>query len=79
MPDLTISVPEDVYRRARVEAAKRGRSVSSLVAEFLSTLGRSEDSFDRLLSQQEAVLAEIESFHAGDGLERDRLHDRSVR
>lgn len=79
MPNLTVSVPEDIYRQARIEAAKQGRSISSLVADFLSSLGRSGDPFNRLLSQQEAVLTEIESFRAGDRLERDRLHDRGVR
>ena len=49
------------------------------MTDFLSSLGRSGDPFDRLLSQQEAVLTEIESFRAGDRLERDLLHDRGVR
>lgn len=79
MPNVTVSVPEEVYRQARIEAARRGRSVSAMVAEFLSTLGPAEDPFDRLLRQQDAVLAEIESFRAGDRLQRDRLHDRRVR
>lgn len=76
MRNITVSVPDDVYRQARIRAAERGRSVSSLVAEFLATLGEEGDDFDRLLSQQEAVLAEIEQFRAADRLDRDALHDR---
>jgi len=31
MRNITVSVPDEVYRRARVEAAVQGRSVSALV------------------------------------------------
>lgn len=79
MRNITVSVPEDVYRQARIKAAEQGESVSALVAQFLSTLSDSDDRFDRLLAKQEEVLAEIESFRAGDRLGRDRLHDRAIR
>lgn len=79
MRNITVSVPDEVYRRARIEAAVRGRSVSALVAGFLSTLGDEESEFDRLLAQQEEILAEIDQFEAGNRLGRDELHDRAVR
>jgi uncharacterized protein DUF6364 len=74
--NITVSVPEKVYRQAKIKAAEQGRSVSALVAEYLSTLGDAGAEFERLLSQQEEVLAEIESFRAGDRLGRDQLHDQ---
>lgn len=79
MRNITVAVPDEVYRQARVQAAEQGRSVSALVAQFLSTLGDAGGKFERLLSQQEEVLAEIEDFRAGDRLRRDELHDRAVR
>ncbi len=79
MRNITVSVPDEVYRRARVEAAVQGRSVSSLVAGFLSSLGDAEGEFERLLAHQEEVLTEIKSFEAGNRLGRDELHDRAVR
>ena len=79
MRNITVSVPEDVYRQARVKAAQQGRSVSALVAGFLATLGGADDEFERLLAQQEQVLAEIGDFRAGDRLRRDELHERAVR
>jgi len=79
MRNITVSVPDEVYRRARIRSAEQGRSVSALVAEFLSTLGDAAGEFDRLLAQQEEVLAEIERFRAGDRLQRDELHERAVR
>lgn len=79
MRNLTVSVPDEVYRRARVRAAEQGRSVSALVAEFLAGLDDTDDEFERLLSQQAEVVAEIDAFRAGDRLERDEVHDRALR
>lgn len=79
MRNLTVSVPDDVYRRARIKAAEQGRSVSSLVAEFLSTLNEADEDFERRLALQAEVLAEVEAFRAGDRLTRDELHDRALR
>jgi hypothetical protein len=79
MRDITVSVPDEVYRRAQVAAAVQGRSISSLVAGFLSSLGDADREFERLLAQQDEVLAEIESFEAGNRRGRDELHDRAVR
>jgi plasmid stability protein len=79
MRNITVSVPDDIYRQAKIKAAERGRSVSALVAQFLGSLGGQNDEFERLLAQQEEVLAEVESFRAGDRLGREELHDRAVR
>jgi uncharacterized protein YdcH (DUF465 family) len=50
-----------------------------MVAGYLSSLGDANGEFERLLAQQDEVLAEIERFEAGDRLGRDELHDRAVR
>jgi plasmid stability protein len=78
MANITVSVPEEVYRQARIRAAEQGSSVSALVAKFLSSLSGS-DEFDRRLAQQEAVLAEIGEFSGADRLDRSELHDRAIR
>lgn len=72
MAKITVVVPDKVYRQARLKAAQRGYSVSSLVVEFLTSLDDSEE-FDRLLAQQEEILAEIDEFRAADRLRRDQL------
>ena len=79
MKNLTVTVPEDVYRQARIKAAEQGTSVSAVVARFLATLGDTDSEFSRLLAQQDEVLREIDSFRGADRLERDRVHDRAVR
>lgn len=77
--NITVSIPEDVYRVARVRAAEMGDSVSGLVATYLRTLSDSDAEFARLEAQQRAVVAEIESFSASDRLERDEVHNRHIR
>lgn len=77
--NLTVSVPDDTYRAARVRAAENGSSVSALVTSYLRSLGDDETEFSRLESQQNDVLGEIKSFCASDRLARDELHQRAVR
>ena len=76
MKNITVSLPDDVYRRARVRAAKQDASVSALVREFLTKLGGEETDFERRKRLQSDVLATIRNFHAGDRLTRRQVHDR---
>ncbi len=79
MKNITVTVPDDVYREARVRAAERGSSVSALVGDFLRSLSDREAEFARLEAQQRAVQQRIGGFRAGDRLSRDELHERAVR
>jgi plasmid stability protein len=79
MKNITVSVPDDVYQRARVRAAEQGKSVSALVAEFLKSLSDHDAEFARLEALQHKVQAEITQFSASDRLNRDAIHDRAVR
>jgi plasmid stability protein len=79
MKNITVTVPDDVYRNARIRAAERGTSVSSLVAEYLRSLSGREAEFSRLEAQQRQVQRQINRFRARDRLDRDQVHDRAVR
>lgn len=79
MKNITVSVPDDVYRAARIRAAERGSSVSALVAEYLRSLSERELEFSRLESQQRRVQAQISRFRAADRLDRNEVHSRAVR
>ena len=78
MKNLTISLPDRVYRRARIKAAERDTSVSALVRQYLMSLDEEESAFERRKRLQDEVLASIESFRAGDRLSRDRVHERDA-
>ena len=79
MKNVTVSLPDDVYRVARVRAAEGGGSLSALVASYLRSLAGGEAEFARLEAQQSEVLGEVDRFRAGDRLGRDELHSRAVR
>lgn len=79
MKNITVSVPDDVHRAARIRAAELGSSVSALVGEYLRTLASSEARFAQLEEQQREVLAEIDRFRAADRLDRESVHERAVR
>jgi hypothetical protein len=77
--NLTVSLPDDVYRNARIAAARRDTSVSALVVAYLQSLSDRMDEFSRLESLQREVQAEIGQFRAADRLGRDEVHGRAVR
>jgi plasmid stability protein len=77
--NITVSVPDDVYRQARISAAERGSSVSALVTDYLRSLSERESDFARLEAQQRRVQKRIKRFRAGDRVSRDELHARAIR
>lgn len=79
MKNITVTVPDDVYRVARIRAAESGTSVSRLVGGYLRSLGESSAEFTRLELQQQQIQAEIERFRAADRVDRDAVHERAVR
>ena len=79
MKNLTVSVPDAVYREARIRAAEQGTSVSSLVAEYLRSLAGQADAFSALGARQEEIREGLRTFRAGDRLGREELHRRAVR
>lgn len=77
--NVTVSVPDDVYRLARIRAAERGSSVSALVSDYLRSISQREAEFARLEAEQRQVLNEITRFRGGDRIGRDEAHHRAVR
>lgn len=79
MKNITVAVPDTVYRAARIRAAERGSSVSALVADYLRSLSGDGTEFAHLEAQQRRIQREIRQFRASDRLGRDELHDRASR
>ena len=76
MKNVTVSLDDDTYRRARMIAAERDTSISALVKEFLVRLGSGESQVERLKREERALRERITTFRASDKLSRDELHDR---
>jgi hypothetical protein len=77
--NITVSVPDQVYRSARIHAAETGTSVSALVAAYLRQLTGDDTEFDRLAEQQRRITSQIRQFSASNRLDRAELHDRALR
>lgn len=79
MKNITLSVPDDVYRAARVHAAGQGQSVSGMVTRYLTDLSDRDAEFQRLVALQDDVLSRITRFRAADRLSRGDAHNRAIR
>ena len=78
MKNITVSLDDETYRRARRIAAQRDTSVSALVKRFLLELGSGETESERLKREERALRQRITAFRASDRLSRDDLHRRDV-
>lgn len=56
--NITLALPSELVRRARIIAAARETSVSALVAEYLQSLARQADDYERLWQEEQRLMAE---------------------
>lgn len=73
--NLTVQLEIGTIRKAKVLAAKRGTSVSALVAAQIEHSVAAEDAYEA--ARRNALELLEQGFHLGGGrLKRDALHDR---
>jgi plasmid stability protein len=77
MKNITVSVDDEVYRRARVRAAELETSVSALVRKYLQNFAAGESDFERLKREEAQIREKIETFSGADRLSRGDLYDRT--
>ena len=77
MKNITVSLDDETYRRARIRAAERDTSVSAMVKEFLLGVAAGESETERLKKQETRIRDSIKAFRAGDRLSRDDAHARA--
>lgn len=73
--NLTLQLDEEVIRRARIVAAKRGTSVSALVARELDDLVDRDARYEDAWQRARKLLAGA-SARGGRSWRRDELHER---
>jgi len=78
MKDLTISLDDETYQRARMIAAERGTSISALLQNFLVELASGESKTERLKSEERALRERIKTFRASGRLSRDDVCSRGA-
>jgi hypothetical protein len=76
--NITVSLDDDTYRRARLRAAELGTSISALVKRTLQELGSHESRAERLKQQERTLRERIKVFRASDRLIRDEVHRRGT-
>lgn len=76
--NITLSLPAEDLRKARVLAAERGTSVSRLLAALLRELVERDTGYTRAKRRHSAVLAEGRDLGTGGHLRwsREELHER---
>jgi len=78
MKNITVTVDDETYRRARIKAAEQDTSVSALVKRFLGELAADESEAERLRRQERLLRATITAFRAADRVPRDGAHAREA-
>ncbi len=76
MKNITVTIDDDTYRRARVKAAEQDTSVSAMVRQFLNGVASGESEAERLKRREAELRAAMGPFSAADRLSRDELYDR---
>jgi hypothetical protein len=77
--NITVTVPDDIYRSARIKAAEHGTFVSALVGDYLASSSKQASRFSRLEQQQRRIQRSINRFSGADLLDRDEVHSHAVR
>lgn len=74
--NVTVTLDRDVARWARVEAARRGTSVSRMLGDILAERMRGDEAYERA---KERFFAQAPGVHRADARPlptREELHDR---
>jgi hypothetical protein len=74
--NITVQLDDATVQKARVVAAKRGSSISRLLAEQIDVLARQDDDYDRAMQDALAELERGYDLGGGPYPARDEVHHR---
>lgn len=74
--NLTVSLPQQTIRKAKILAARRGSSISGIVAEQIEILVGEDEAYER--AERQARMLLDQGFHLGGVIRatRDEWHER---
>lgn len=75
MANLTLSIDEEILRRARMRALSRGTSVNAVLREFLEAYAGGTDERQRAVAEVLALAKRARSGRGAARWTRDELHD----
>jgi len=76
MANLTVTIDDDVLRRARIRALEHGTSVNALLREYLIAYAGRDDAQDQALTKLLDLSAGASSRRGSASWTRDELHER---
>lgn len=79
MANLTVTIDDDLLRRARVRAFEQGTSVNALLREYLVAYAGADDVQSRALGDLLDLSTRATSRRGGTTWSRDELHERDRR
>jgi hypothetical protein len=78
MPNLTITVDEQVLKRARIKALEEGTSVNALLRSFLERYVRDVETRKKAIADILALSRSSRAASSGKRWTRDELHERDA-
>lgn len=82
MKNITVSVDDDLYYRARVKAAEKRSTVSALVRRYLTDLVEAAPDVDQQARERADLITAVRARHPGfsatERLSREQAHDRDA-
>ena len=74
--NVTVSLPEETIRKAKILAAKRSTSISGLLAEQIEALVGEDEAYERAKKQALALLDKPFKLGGKFTASRESLHER---
>ena len=78
--NITATIEDNLYRKARLQAAERNSSLTAVVREFLKGFCQGETDFERRLRQEKETLSALVGrdgkFSASTRMSREEIHQR---
>jgi hypothetical protein len=87
--NVTVSLPDEVYRRARIKGAERETSLSGFIAGLLEEVARTDDLESAERARRERIAGILHEIHASQAsrgkyfnasrrMTREQIHDRKT-
>ena len=76
MKNVTVSLDDETYRRARIRAAELDTSLSALVRDYLKGLETTGTQVERMVQKERELRESITEFYVSENISRDALHER---
>jgi len=75
MQNVTLSIPKQILRRAKILAVQRNRSLSGLLTDLLIELVESEERYEEAMRRSLARLDEARDLRGDYAWTRESLHE----